>query len=328
MYVTLQAQAALGRLRSAARPTPPVATLPIKGGKARGRLPPFVKFDESPATTLPAVEVPTFVFFDAPTAHEITQCAIPLTAAQECGDEAVPLEFTRRAEFPMFVSPLLHGKPHQSPEEVAMAYATGTPPLNWAHVYTGNSQETKAARHLEELVPPVQVNLATLLAKCLLQGTDADGCHAFAAFPQAISWLLVAAASGGGVDAIVEAELEQARTHATPPYNPSDPPAPASSPGLQPRPPAPASSPGLQPQPPAPASSLSLQPRPPALASSPGLQPQPPASSPGLQPRLSASASSLQPPASSLQPRPPAPASSPGLQPRPPASASSLSLQP
>ena len=214
MYVTLQAQAALGRLRSAARSTSPVVTLPIKGGKARGCLPRFVNFGKSPATTLPVVKEPTFVFFDAPTAHEITQWGIQLTAAQLRGDEAVPLDFTRRAEFPMFVSRRLHGEPHQSPEEVAMAHATGTPPMKWAHVYTGNSQETKTARHLESLVPPVQVNLATLLAKCLLQGTDADGVHAFAAFPQAISWLLVAAASGGGFDAIVDAELEQARTHA------------------------------------------------------------------------------------------------------------------
>ena len=212
MYVTLQAQASLKRIRSTARPTHPKVTLPIKGGKARGSLPSFVNFGKSPATTLPVVEEPTYVFFGPLTAHEIRQEAIPLTEGQQCGDEEVPIDLTRRAEFPMFVSRRLHGKPHQSPEEVAMAYATGTPPDNWAHVYTGNPQATKAARHLESLVAPVQVNIATPLAKCLLQGTDADGCHAFAAFPQAVRWLLVAAASGGGSDAIVEAELEQACT--------------------------------------------------------------------------------------------------------------------
>ena len=117
----------------------------------------------------------------------------------------------------MFVSARLHGTPHQSREEVAEAYAIGTPPRHWAHVYTGNLQDAKAARHLEPLVAPVQVSLTTLLAKCLLQGTDAEGCHAFATFPQAVSWLLTAAASGGGLNAIKEAELVQARATLVPP---------------------------------------------------------------------------------------------------------------
>lgn len=189
----------------------------MKGGKAHQGLPGFVNFDQPPATELPTVQKPTFVFFDALTAHEIRQDAVQLTPAQLCGEQPVPKEFTRSAEFPMFVSELLHGTPHQSREEVAAAYAIGTPPTHWAHVYTGNPQGASAARHLEPLVAPVQVSLTTLLAKCLLQGTDAEGCHAFATFPQAVSWLLTAAASGGGLDAIKEAELVQARATLVPP---------------------------------------------------------------------------------------------------------------
>lgn len=217
LHVTLQAQGALGELRRAAERPPPKATLPVKGGKAHQGLPGFVNFDQPPATELPAVQEHTFVFFEALTAHEITQNAVPLTPAQLCGEQAVPKEFTRSAEFPMLVSERLHGTPHQSREEVAEAYAIGTPPRRWAHVWTGNLQDGTADRHLEPLVAPVQVNLTTLLAKCLLQGTDAEGCHAFATFPQAVSWLLTAAASGGGLNAIKEAELVQARATLVPP---------------------------------------------------------------------------------------------------------------
>jgi len=84
------AQGALGELRRAAERPPPKATLPVKGGKAHQGLPGFVNFDQPPATELPAVQEPTFVFFEALTAHEITQNAVPLTPAQLCGEQAVP----------------------------------------------------------------------------------------------------------------------------------------------------------------------------------------------------------------------------------------------
>ena len=90
----------------------------MKGGKAHQGLPGFVNFDQPPATELPAVQEHTFVFFEALTAHEITQNAVPLTPAQLCGEQAVAKELTRSAEFPMFVSERLHGTPHQSREEV------------------------------------------------------------------------------------------------------------------------------------------------------------------------------------------------------------------
>ena len=112
LHVTLQAQGALGELRRAAARPPPKATLPVKGGKAHQGLPGFVNFDQPPATELPTVQKPTFVFFDALTAHEIRQDAVQLTPAQLCGEQPVPKEFTRSAEFPMFVSELLHGTPH------------------------------------------------------------------------------------------------------------------------------------------------------------------------------------------------------------------------
>ena len=182
----------------------------MTGGQAHQNLPSFVNFDRPPATTLPPVEEPTLLFFDGLTAHEVRQDAVELTDEQRCGNAEVPHECTRTAEFPVYSSYHLHGRPHQSRAEVATAYATGVPPDRWAHVWTGNRQDATAASYLEPLVAPAPVGLNTLLARCLVQGTDADGRHAFATYPQAVGWLLEAAASGGGLTAIEEAELMQA----------------------------------------------------------------------------------------------------------------------
>ena len=82
----------------------------------------------------------------------------------------------------------------------------GFVPGQQAGSHTGNRQDATAASYLEPLVAPAPVGLNTLLARCLVQGTDADGRHAFATYPQAVGWLLEAAASGGGLTAIEEAE--------------------------------------------------------------------------------------------------------------------------
>ena len=66
----------------------------MKGGKAHQGLPGFVNLDQPPATELPTVQEPTYVFFEALTADEITQNAVPLTPAQLCGEQAVPKELT------------------------------------------------------------------------------------------------------------------------------------------------------------------------------------------------------------------------------------------
>ena len=92
-----------------------------------------------------------------------------------------------------------------------MALAAGIPPSRWGHVYTGNRQDATAASYIEPLVAPAPVGVSTLLARCLVQGTGADGLHAFATYPQAVHWLLEAAASGRGLEAIEEAEVVQVR---------------------------------------------------------------------------------------------------------------------
>ena len=146
---------------------------------------------------MPPVETATLLFFEARTAHEVRQDGVELTEAQRCGDEEVPHDCTSTREFSILSSHRLHGKAHQSREEVATAYATGQPPERWAHVWTGNRQDATAASYLEPLVSPAPVVLYTLLAKCLVQGTGPDGRHAFATYPQAVSWLVCCAWRNG-----------------------------------------------------------------------------------------------------------------------------------
>ena len=56
------------------------------------------------------------------------------------------------------------------------------------------------------MLPPPAIAVATPLADCLMRGSSEDGQHAFAANPEAIDWLISAAASGGGLPAIELAE--------------------------------------------------------------------------------------------------------------------------
>ena len=112
-----------------------------------------------------------------------------------------------RAEYPYYVSPRLHGAPHQSPNEYVEAMATGKPPSRWAHVYTGNVQESTASSHLAPLFAPVPLTAHTPLARCLIGTVDWHMC------PQAVDWLLNAASSGRGLAAIEEAEATQVSVH-------------------------------------------------------------------------------------------------------------------
>ena len=54
----------------------------MTGGHAHQGLPSFVNFDRPPGTTLPPVDEPTLLFFDALTAHEVRQDGVELTEEQ------------------------------------------------------------------------------------------------------------------------------------------------------------------------------------------------------------------------------------------------------
>ena len=112
-----------------------------------------------------------------------------------------------RAEYPYYVSPRLHGTPHQSPSEYIEAMATGKPPGRWAHIYTGNMQDSTASSHLSPLFTPVPLSTHTLLARCLI------GTAEWELYPQAVEWLINAASSGRGLAAIEEAEATQVSLH-------------------------------------------------------------------------------------------------------------------
>jgi len=153
------------------------------------------------------------LLFTQATAHRVTQFQNPLSQDQKAGDEDVAEELVRTGEYPMLVSRLLHGKPHQSAREVALAAATGDVPGRWAHTYTGNRQDSTAGAYLQPLLMPPPIDIGTELAACLLRGTDEEGFHAFSANPEAVEWLLRSAASGGGLDAIELAERVPVAAH-------------------------------------------------------------------------------------------------------------------
>ena len=153
------------------------------------------------------------LLFTQETAHRVSQFKIPLSRNQKAGDEEVPEELVRTGEYPMLVSRLLHGAPHQSAREVALAVATGDVPGRWAHVLTGNRQDSTAGAYLQPLLMPPPIDIGTELAACLLRGTDEEGVHAFSANPEAIEWLLTSAASGGGLAAIELAERVPVAAH-------------------------------------------------------------------------------------------------------------------
>ena len=188
-------------------------TLPVDAGQHAAALPPWVDFDRHPATTMPPVDTGTVLLFTQETAHRVTQHQIPLSKEQKDGEVKVPLELVRSGEYPMLVSRLLHGEPHQSAHEVAMAAVNGDVPARWAHVYTGNAQASTAGAYLQPLLDPPVVDMGTALAACLLRGTNEEGVHAFSANPTAVAWLIEAAASGGGLRAIELAEREPLAAH-------------------------------------------------------------------------------------------------------------------
>jgi hypothetical protein len=74
---------------------------------------------------------------------------------QTDGETAVPFELVRRAQYPIYVSPLLHGEPHQSMDEVRQAIFSDKPAQRWPHIYTGNSQQALTMPWLQTLVDPM-----------------------------------------------------------------------------------------------------------------------------------------------------------------------------
>ena len=77
--------------------------------------PDFIKWDIH-GTQGPAMAAGGLCIFKHTTAHEFTQDAIQLPSAG-----MVPAALTRRALYPMFTMPVLHGHPHQSVPEVVRA---------------------------------------------------------------------------------------------------------------------------------------------------------------------------------------------------------------
>jgi len=111
-------------------------------------------------------------------AHEFTQHGtVPST-----GEDSVPLGLTRTSEYPMLVSPWIHGVPHQSIDEVLAALLTGTPPRRWAHVYTGNL--IPCSPLFRPALPPLPATPSTPLARALV------GIDDFVTCPQATAWLM------------------------------------------------------------------------------------------------------------------------------------------
>lgn len=139
------------------------------------------------------IEVGDVLLFGHLTAHEFTQYPCPdvgvrsgaaaaAAAASAAGPHTLPLEWTRTAEYPTLVSPVLHGTPHQSKEEVLAALLTGHPPNRWAHVYTGNAHPGEGLfRPALGSMPAVP---STPLARCLV------GLDDYALCPHATEWLL------------------------------------------------------------------------------------------------------------------------------------------
>ena len=160
------------------------------------KCPKFVNFDDPEmAKNVADVQFGDLLAFPHTAAHRFTQYSISMNAAQRAGNEPVPLELTRTAEYPSFVSRRLHGVLNQSTGEVTSARCDGQPPARWAHIYTGNMQGSRAANRLNPAFTPLPVPAHTVLARCLL------GVSQWSDNPDAISWLV---ASSDGAKSCME----------------------------------------------------------------------------------------------------------------------------
>lgn len=70
------------------------------------------------------LQVGDLLVFGHLTAHKFKQ--YPTVKANASG--AVPVGFTRTAEYPTLVAPWMHGEPHQSIDEILACLLIGTPP--------------------------------------------------------------------------------------------------------------------------------------------------------------------------------------------------------
>ena len=152
-------------------------------GKGAIGAPHFVEYDSGHDIDAPMGHM---VNFKHTTAHKFSQFKIDWQK-----DTPIPIEFTRSAQFPMLVSPLLHGKPHQSVEEVLAAMVTGRFPPAWSHPWTGNAAGDRAGSYLESLLPPLPVSATTTLSQCLVGTLGWDDA------PIIAEWLVEAAAQAG-----------------------------------------------------------------------------------------------------------------------------------
>lgn len=136
--------------------------------------PQWVDFQNN-STSPRRLDVGHMLLFDHLSAHEFTQYA-----KAPSGDRAE--EWVRTAEYPTLVCPALHGKPHQTNEEVLMCLLCGKPPQRWPHVYTGNKM-TNAAPLFLPLFPPIPAVPLSPLGRAMLGNWETEGYSA-------VSWLL------------------------------------------------------------------------------------------------------------------------------------------
>tara|TARA_B110000046_G_scaffold76345_1_gene84479 strand:+ start:10819 stop:13293 length:2475 start_codon:yes stop_codon:yes gene_type:complete len=125
------------------------------------RVPAFAEnqFDSELEASGPATHtVGSVLIFDALAAHRVTEPADATTI--------------RTAEYPLLVSPALHGVPNQSRGEIHAALLRGRSPLRWAHVFTGNLMISRAAGDLQPIFPFLPIAIATDLGQCLYQLDD------------------------------------------------------------------------------------------------------------------------------------------------------------
>jgi len=141
------------------------------------------------------LQVGDLLVFGHLTAHKFKQ--YPTVKANASG--AVPVGFTRTAEYPTLVAPWMHGEPHQSIDEILACLLIGTPPRHWAHTYTGNA--IPCSDLFLPALPPLPASPSTPLAR-LLVGVDK-----FALCPHAVAWMLNGV--GDGQDSLLKG-LKQA----------------------------------------------------------------------------------------------------------------------
>ena len=177
-FINMRSAGNLAQLRAEAAGGPAYAPYNLPRRNASNyhgatRVPTFAEnqFDNDHQASGPATHtVGSVLIFDAMAAHRVTEPANAKTI--------------RTAEYPLLVSPALHGIPNQSRAEIHAALLRGRSPLRWAHVFTGNMMMSRASGDLQPIFPFLPIAIATDLGQCLYQLDDWGA--------SATKWLLAA----------------------------------------------------------------------------------------------------------------------------------------